>query len=247
MNGAWLAKAEYALPALSKESAAAPKAPEQPAGLLAGSIFNGMIHPLTPFTLTGVIWYQGESNTGRAYEYRTIFPMLIDDWRQRFQRADLPFYFCQIANYLPKLDKPGESAWAELRESQTCALKLPSTGQAVLIDLGESADAHFRNKKDAGDRLARIALAKLYGKDMVFSGPVYRSMNIEGATIRLSFDQAEGGLKPGRWRRRMTWSVAPARPRRLCAIAPMANWKASRSAARTTNGPGPTLASMGMR
>jgi len=157
-------------------------------------LFNGMIHPILSYPINGVIWYQGETNVSRAWQYRSAFPMLIKDWRTQWKQPDLPFYFCQLANFKPKTAAPEESPDAELRESQSLALKLPHTGQAVLIDIGEAGDIHPRNKKDVGDRLARIALADCHGKKIAFSGPVYQSMKIEGDKIRLTFTHTDGGL-----------------------------------------------------
>lgn len=197
LDGPWLAKTEYALPALeANKIAAAPKFAPAPARLqdIAGSIFNGMIDPLIPYAIRGVIWYQGESNVRRAWQYNTAFPLLITDWRTHWKQGDFPFYFCQLANYSPKMSDPLENDWAELREAQSSALKLPNTGQAVLIDIGESDDIHFRNKKDVGERLARIALAKNYGKTVPFSGPVFVSSTLEKGRISVKFTQADGGL-----------------------------------------------------
>jgi sialate O-acetylesterase len=157
-------------------------------------LFNGMIHPLLSYAISGVIWYQGETNVPRAWQYRSAFPMLIQDWRTQWKQPGLPFYFCQLANFKPKAGTPEESPDAELRESQSLALNLPHTGQAVLIDIGEEGDIHPKNKKDVGDRLARIALADCYGIKIPFSGPVYESMKIEGGRIRLKFGHAEGAL-----------------------------------------------------
>jgi sialate O-acetylesterase len=191
--GGWMAKAEYALPPLD---AAGNKAVPPLTGqhVLPGRLFNGMVHPVQPYAIRGVLWYQGESNTGNARLYRTSFPLLIQDWRQHWQQGDFPFYFCQLANYRAKTDQPGESVWAELREAQAKTLSVPNTGMAVLIDTGESEDIHPQSKQVAGERLARIALAKTYGRDVVPSGPVYTSMKIEGSAIRLSFDHLGGGL-----------------------------------------------------
>ena len=197
LAGDWLAKAEYAFPELdAPKIAAAPQAPgkvPQPQDV-AGALFNGMIHPILPYAIRGVIWYQGETNVGRAYQYRTTFPLLISDWRQQWNQGDFPFYFCQLTNFTAKKNAPDESAWAELREAQAMALSLPHTGQAVLIDLGESQDIHARNKKDVGDRLARIALATDYGKAVPYSGPVYESMKVAGAKIILTFKHDADGL-----------------------------------------------------
>ena len=191
--GEWLAKAESSLPDVASLPAA-PKPPRMPVSHLASEMFNGMIAPLVPFRLAGVIWYQGEANRGRAWEYREGFPLLINDWRQQWKRDDLPFYFCQLANFLAKSDVPAESAWAETREAQSLALSLPATGQAVLIDLGESKDIHPLNKLDVGERLARIAMARQHGKKIVDSGPVFAAQKIEGKTIRVTFRHTDEGL-----------------------------------------------------
>jgi sialate O-acetylesterase len=156
-------------------------------------LFNGMIHPILPYAVQGVIWYQGESNAGRAYEYRKLFPMLIQDWRQ-YWSEELDFYWVQLANYLAPPAKPGPSDWAELREAQTMTLKLPKTGMAVAIDIGEADDIHPKNKEDVGLRLALNALRKNYGKDIVYSGPMYKDMRIEGSKVLLSFDHIGSGL-----------------------------------------------------
>lgn len=212
LAGTWQAKAEFALPKLV--SPPPPKPPRRPVSQLASEPFNGMIAPIIPYRLAGVIWYQGEANRGRAWEYREAFPLLVKDWRKQWGREDLPFYFCQLANFLEKKDAPSESEWAETREAQSLALALPATGQAVLIDIGEAKDIHPLNKRDVGERLARIALARDYGKSIVFSGPVYRSMTVEGKTIRVTFSHAERGLAarqlPARYDVRMqTGETAP--------------------------------------
>jgi sialate O-acetylesterase len=119
---------------------------------------------------------------------------MITDWRKRWNQGDFPFYFCQLANYMVKKSEPGDSNWAELREAQSSTLKLPNTGQAILIDIGESGDIHPRNKKDAGERLALVALAKNYKKSGPYSGPVYDSMKIADGKAVLTFKQAESGL-----------------------------------------------------
>lgn len=197
VTGPWLAKAECSLPDLDeKERKAAPVAPDSPPfpRNVSSFLYNAMIHPLLPYTIAGAIWYQGESNAGRAWQYRTTFPLMVSDWRKSWGLGDFPFYFCQLANFHPKEPTPGESDLAELREAQSTALKLPNTGQAVLIDIGEAADVHPRNKKEAGDRLARLALARNYGHNLVDSGPVYESMKIQNGRIFLNFSRCDGGL-----------------------------------------------------
>ncbi len=197
LAGEWLAKSEFDFPALDAQKiAAAPQPPANPPGgqNVASYLFNGMIHPILPYAIRGAIWYQGESNAGRSYQYRTAFPLMITDWRKQWNQGNFPFYFCQLANFMAKKPDPGESGWAELREAQSLTLKLPNTGQAVLIDIGESGDIHPRNKKDAGDRLALIALAKDYKKSQPYSGPVYDSMKIANGKAVLTFKHAEAGL-----------------------------------------------------
>jgi len=193
----WLAKAEFALPTLdAAKIAAAPQPPPTPVAPqnLSAHLFNAMINPLIPYAISGVIWYQGESNTGRAWQYRTAFPLLITDWRSQWKQGDFPFYFCQLANYQPKKPEPEESVWAELRDAQSSTLTLSKTGQAILIDVGESGDIHPANKKDPGERLARLALANDYGKKIPFSGPVFQTAKIADGKVRLTFTHADEGL-----------------------------------------------------
>ena len=160
-------------------------------------LFNGQIAPLIPYAIKGVIWYQGEANAHLGFQYRRAFPLMISDWRAQWQQGDFPFYFCQLANYKAKETVPGDSNLAELREAQTRTLSLPHTGQAILIDIGEEADIHPRNKKDVGARLARLALARDYGKAGVEdSGPVYESAKIEGSRIRVAFTHGPLVAKP---------------------------------------------------
>jgi sialate O-acetylesterase len=157
-------------------------------------LYNGMIAPLVRFGIRGAIWYQGESNAGRAYQYRELFPTMITNWRQDWGLGDFPFLFVQLANYMATQPEPGQSNWAELREAQTMTLRLPNTGMATIIDIGEADDIHPRNKQDVGKRLALWALAKTYGQDLVCSGPLYHSMEIQGNKIVLRFDHVGGGL-----------------------------------------------------
>ncbi len=157
----------------------------------ASVLYNGMIAPLIPYRIRGVIWYQGESNHMRAYQYRRLFPAMIGNWREVWGQGDFPFYYVQIAPF-----RYGDPvAPAELREAQLMALSVPNTGMAVTLDIGEVDDIHPRNKQDVGRRLALWALAETYGvDDLVYSGPVYRSMSVEGDAIRVEFDHVGGGL-----------------------------------------------------
>ena len=153
-------------------------------------LYNGMIAPLVPYAIRGVIWYQGESNVFRAYQYRDLFPALIRDWRSKWSQGDFPFLFVQLANY----EAGTGERWPELREAQLRALALPNTGMAVADDIGEAGDIHPRNKQEVGARLARAARALVYGEKIVYSGPVYQSMKVEGRRVQLSFRHTGRGL-----------------------------------------------------
>lgn len=192
LSGPWLAKAERTF---TDPPSPAPEPPQPLRNSHAAAyLFQGMIHPLLPYAIRGAIWYQGESNSARAMQYRKAFPLMIQDWRNHWQQGDFPFYFCQLANYRAKAMNPTNSLWAELREAQSMTLSLTNTSQAVLVDIGESGDIHPRNKKDAGERLARIALARDYGKAIPYSGPVYHSMTVTSNQIILAFRHTDGGL-----------------------------------------------------
>lgn len=157
-------------------------------------LFNGMIHPIIPYSIKGVIWYQGESNAERAEQYRRIFPALIADWRNKWNQGNFPFLYVQLANFMAPDKEPSESAWAELREAQTMTLSVPNTGMACIIDIGEANDIHPKNKQDVGKRLALAALKVAYNKDIVYTGPLYQSFRIEGDKIRISFTGIGSGL-----------------------------------------------------
>ncbi len=196
LNGSWFAKVERSFPELSPEVLnSAPRISYSPPEMLPGNLFNGMINPLIPYSITGVLWYQGESNAKRAYEYRVAFPTLIKGWREKWHRDDLPFYFCQVCNNFAKHAGPTESAWAELRESQSLALALANTAQAITIDLGEAGDLHFRDKQTVGHRLFLIAHAKLQGRSVGFSGPVCMPVTFEAGRARVRFEHTDGGLE----------------------------------------------------
>ena len=175
-----------------------PRKPRPPAGpnhpCRPANLYNGMISPLLPYTIRGVIWYQGEGNAGRAYQYRNLFPTMIQDWRRAWGQGDFPFLLVQLANFLAVAPQPAESAWAELREAQLMALSLPNTGMAVAIEVGEAADIHPKNKQAVGNRLAMTALSMVYGKGAPPSGPSYESMTIEGRKIRIRFKHTNGAL-----------------------------------------------------
>jgi len=188
LAGSWLFKIGYDMKTMPPQ----PRSPEDPNRPTV--LYNAMLHPLIPYAIRGAIWYQGESNAGRAYQYRTLFPTMIKDWRAHWGEGNFPFLFVQLANWQAKQTKPVDDAWAELREAQLMALSLPNTGMAVTIDIGNPNDIHPKNKQEVGRRLALNALKLVYGKDVVNSGPIYKSMAIEGNKIRLSFTHVDGGL-----------------------------------------------------
>ncbi|GHV47868.1 9-O-acetylesterase [Bacteroidia bacterium] len=157
-------------------------------------LYHTKINPLTRLPIKGVLWYQGESNIGNAYQYRDLFPAMIRDWRAQWKQGDFPFLYAQLANCDPPSVQPCESATAELREAQQMALSLSQTGMAVCIDIGDANDVHAKNKQDVGYRLAQAGLKIAYGKDIVYSGPVYRSKEIKGDKVILTFDSVGSGL-----------------------------------------------------
>jgi sialate O-acetylesterase len=161
------------------------------------SLYNGMIAPLVPYAIRGAIWYQGESNVPKAFQYRTLFPAMIANWRADWGQGDFPFGFVQIAPFegYSAEGKQDPRAEPELWEAQLLTLKsVANTGMVVTTNIGDVKDIHPQNKQDVGRRLALWALAKVYGRDQVFSGPIYRSMAVEGDKIRLRFDHVGGGL-----------------------------------------------------
>ena len=157
-------------------------------------LYNGMINPIIPYGIRGVIWYQGEGNTPRAKQYQRIFPGLITDWRNKWKLGDFPFIWVQLANFLKPDEEPSESTWAELREAQTMTLKLPNTGMASAIDIGDANDIHPKNKQDVGKRLALNALKLTYGKDIVYQGPMFSKVEFNNGKAVVSFSNTGGGL-----------------------------------------------------
>lgn len=152
------------------------------------SLYNGMIAPLIPYAIRGVLWYQGENNYRQPEQYATLFPTLIQDWRTRWGQGDFPFLFVQLAGF-------ARQDWSRIREAQTRALSLPNTGMAVAIDVGERLDVHPKNKQAVGQRLAALARHEVYGQtEVACYGPTYASMKVEGSRVRLFFHHAEGGL-----------------------------------------------------
>lgn len=161
-----------------------------------GLLYNAMIDPIKDYAIKGAIWYQGENNAGQAYNYRTLFPTLIKDWRAKWG-YDFPFYWTQLAAFMPKAETPpAVDSWAELREAQTLTLSVKNTGQAITTDIGDANDIHPKNKQDVGKRLAAIALHKDYNMtDIIYSGPTYKSSSIQNDKIIITFDNIASGLK----------------------------------------------------
>lgn len=158
-------------------------------------LFNAMIAPLLHLAFKGVIWYQGESNTYAYVEYRKLFPALISNWRQRFSQKEMPFLFVQLSSFNPNITEPEVSEWAGLREAQTYALKLPKTGMAVTIDVGDQKDIHPQRKKEVGDRLAANAFHIVYGiAKEVYTGPMFSTATVTGNTITISYTNTGSGL-----------------------------------------------------
>ena len=157
-------------------------------------LFNAMVKPWTAFPIKGVIWYQGEANVGRSEQYGDLFPALITDWRRQW-RSNFPFYFVQLANFMESKKIQPNSEWAALREAQTKALKLDQVGMAVTIDIGLADDIHPKNKQEVGRRLALVALAGSYGKNVSGSAPVFRNYRIKGDKMELDFGQKQDGFQ----------------------------------------------------
>jgi sialate O-acetylesterase len=165
----------------------------KPTARTATHLFNGMISPLIPFGIKGVIWYQGEANRDKPWDYDTLFATLISDWRARWGQGDFPFLFVQLAAFQTPASQPVEkSGWAGIRDMQLRTLRLPNTGMAVAIDIGEARDIHPKNKFEVGRRLALAARRVAYGENLEFSGPIYEGMQVEGNKIRIRFHHAKG-------------------------------------------------------
>ena len=187
----WQERADAAKAANTK----VPDAPFAPAGpgtkAMPSGLYNGMIAPVAPFGIRGVIWYQGESDSRQPEIYQDLFPALIRGWRAEWKR-ELPFLWVQLANFHKPQTEPAEDGWAQIREAQASALSLPKTGMAVTIDVGEAGDIHYKNKQEVGRRLALVALHDLYGQNVESSGPQYSTMKSEANALRLQFAHAKG-------------------------------------------------------
>ena len=188
----WREKAEEA-------TAAGKNPPRAPRNQLTGqhrpgNLWAGVLNPIIGYGIRGAIWYQGESNAGRAYQYDDLFGLMISEWRKAWDQGDFPFYWVQLADFKTEQTGPEESDWAELREAQTNTLALPNTGQAVIYDIGEGRDIHPRDKQNVGKRLARIALARDYGVSIPYQNPSFKSMEAKGNQITLTFENVGSKL-----------------------------------------------------
>ena len=187
LTGTWRVRAGAPLSAFDRFPASSPIGARYPTAL-----HNAMIAPIAPLRIRGAIWYQGESNRPRAWQYRTLFSAMIEDWRRVFRRPQMPFYFVQIAPFGYGGDT-GQAA--ELREAQALALELPATGMAVTLDVGDAGDIHPRKKREVGERLARWALAETYDRELdSTAGPMVAEATVEGDAVVVRFDHADGGL-----------------------------------------------------
>lgn len=157
-------------------------------------LYNAMINPIVSYGIKGFIWYQGEDNASAPDAYRSLFPLMIKDWRARWKQGNLPFLYVQLANYMKQQAEPSESEWATLREAQTMTLAVPNTGMATIIDIGEADDIHPKNKQEVGRRLALVAKKLVYRQQVQASGPIYKTHKIEGDKIRVSFSETGSGM-----------------------------------------------------
>ncbi|MEJ6580361.1 MAG: sialate O-acetylesterase [Akkermansiaceae bacterium] len=161
-----------------------------------GNLYAGCLNPVIGYGIQGAIWYQGESNAGRADQYNDLMTLMITSWRKDWQQGDFPFYFVQLADFMDETADPVQDGWAALREAQTRTInEVPNTGQAVIIDIGAANDIHPREKREVGERLARWALAKDYGKQINYRSPEFKAMEVSGGKAILTFDHVGGGLK----------------------------------------------------
>jgi sialate O-acetylesterase len=158
-------------------------------------LYEGMIQPLAPLAITGAIWYQGEANAERAWQYRTLLPAMISDWRKLFGQGDFPFYIVSLPAFMHRRDQPGDDAWAELREAQALtAGKVKNSGVAVTIDTGDADNIHPKDKNVVGERLALCALAETYGKKIPYAGPTFSSLEHLPGALKVHFRHTDGGL-----------------------------------------------------
>ncbi len=163
--------------------------------VMPGVLYNGMLAPVAPLALSGALWYQGEANASHAFQYRELLPAMIADWRKLFGQGDFPFYIVSLPAFSQRRDRPGDDAWAELREAQAMtARSVPNSGLAVTIDTGDADDIHPKDKKEVGERLALCALAGHYGRQVEASGPTFKGMEPLPGALKLNFTNTGGGL-----------------------------------------------------
>lgn len=192
----WLPQADAALANMAE----VPQSPSEPSLLNNNReptvLYNGMIHPLVPLSIKGAIWYQGEANGSEGISYFHKMQALIGGWREVFGQGDFPFYYVQLANFQQSDPNKAEGGdgWSKIRQAQLDALSIPNTGMATIIDIGEAKDIHPKNKQDVGKRLARWALAKDYGQNIVYSGPLFKQLTIRGSKAVVAFDHLGSGL-----------------------------------------------------
>lgn len=187
LSGEWKYKVGYASPPLIGSNTIS--FTRLPVGL-----YNGMIAPLTSLRVKGIIWYQGEQNTVAPQKYNYLFPALIKDWRKQWKDNNLPFLYVQLPNFMESESQPGKSSWAQIREAQLHTLALPHTAMAVTHDIGEWNDIHPLNKKDVGYRLFLAAEKQAYGNNIIHSGPIYKTMEVRGNKMIITFENVGGGL-----------------------------------------------------
>lgn len=194
----WKTKAAEAKTAGKPFTARPPQGPQQTLSgqHRPGNLYNGVLLPLIGYGIKGTIWYQGESNADRAAEYGHLFPFMIEHWRKEWKQGDFPFYWVQLADFKAEVPSPGDSTWAELRESQTKTQQaIKKGGQAVIIDLGEANDIHPKNKRDVAERLARLALAHDYGIKIPYRSPEFKSIAITGVKAAVTLDTFGSSLR----------------------------------------------------
>ncbi len=195
---AWVVARREALKAGKPVPANPPRAPQNmmTGQKRPGNLYAGVLHPTIGYGIKGVVWYQGESNSAQAKEYRELFPFMIQHWRNEWKQGDFPFYWVQLADFKAYQTEPGDSDWAELREAQTLTMsKLPKTGQCIITDLGEANDIHPKNKRDVAERLARWALANDYGQKVVYRSPELKDAKFDSGKALLTFTHAPNGLR----------------------------------------------------
>jgi sialate O-acetylesterase len=193
LDGLWKYHVELALPPITKLPVPMPQGPISADSSHAPSVlYNAMIHPLAGYPIRGALWYQGETNAGRALQYRTLLPTMIESWRTAWNQGRFPFLIVQLANYMERREVPSHSDWALLREAQTLTAALPNNGLAVAIDIGDAVDIHPRNKRDVGLRLAYVAERYHYGLNTPAHGPTFQKLTKESAALRIHFDHADG-------------------------------------------------------